>query len=97
MRNVKRLLDENRMQPAGMKAWEARKDNRSGIYAYEQRRAELGEPYSTKFKRNKKAWEFFQIQPPGYRKLMNWYIVSAKQEKTGTPGKVDRSLRQESV
>lgn len=82
MRNVERLVKEERMQAAGMKAWEARKENRSGIYAYEQRSPELIEPYAGKFERNKKAWKFFQAQPPGYRKMMNWYIVSAKQEKT---------------
>jgi len=82
MRNVERLIKEKRMQPAGMAAWEKRKEYRSGIYAYEQRSPELVEPYSTKFQRNKKAWKFFQAQPPGYRKIMNWYIVSAKLEKT---------------
>jgi len=70
------------MQPAGLKAFEARKEDRSGIYAYEQRSPELVEPYAGIFKRNKAAWKFFQAQPPYYRKTMNWWIVSAKQEGT---------------
>ena len=82
IRNVGRLLKENRMQPAGLKAYQARKENRSGIYSYEQRSPELIEPYAGKLKRNKAAWKFFQAQPPGYRKTMNWWIVSAKQEDT---------------
>ena len=82
MGNAERLIKENRMQPAGLKAYEARKENRSGIYAYEQRSPELIEPYLGKLKRNKKAWEFFQAQPPSYRKTMNWWIVSAKKEET---------------
>jgi len=82
MRNVTRLIKEKRMQPAGMKAYEARKENRSGIYAYEQRSPELVEPYSTTFKRHDAAWKFFSSQPPGYRKVMNWWIVSAKREET---------------
>ena len=82
MRNVEKLLKENRMQPAGLKAFAARKENRSGIYSYEQRSAELVEPYLGKLKRNKAAWEFFQSQPAGYRKQMNWRVVSAKQEGT---------------
>ena len=82
MRNVDRLIKEKRMQPAGLKAFELRKDNRSQIYAYEQRSSELVEPYASKFKRNKKAWDFFQAQPPGYRKIMNWFVLSAKQEET---------------
>jgi uncharacterized protein YdeI (YjbR/CyaY-like superfamily) len=82
IRNAERLIKEKRMQPAGLKAHEARKEYRSGIYSYEQRSPELVEPYLGKLKRNKAAWKFFQAQPPSYRKMMNWYIVSAKQEET---------------
>jgi uncharacterized protein YdeI (YjbR/CyaY-like superfamily) len=82
IRNVERLIKEKRMKPAGMKAFEARKEYRSGIYSYEQRSAELVEPYAGKFKRNKAAWKFYQAQPPYYRKTLNWYVLSAKQEET---------------
>lgn len=82
IRNVEKLVTEYRMQPAGLKAFEIRKENRSGIYSYEQRSAELVEPYLGKLKRNKAAWKFFQTQPAGYRKQMNWWVVSAKQEET---------------
>jgi uncharacterized protein YdeI (YjbR/CyaY-like superfamily) len=81
-RNVARLIKEKRVQPAGLKAFAARKENRSGIYSYEQRSPELVEPYLGKLKQNKAAWKFFQDQPPGYRKIMNWWVVSAKQETT---------------
>ncbi len=82
IRNVERLIKEGRMTLRGLKAYEARKEYRSGIYAYEQRPAELVEPYASQFKRNKAAWKFFQAQPPYYRKTMTWFIVSAKQEQT---------------
>lgn len=82
IRNIERLAAEKRMQPAGIKAFAARKENRSGIYAYEQRPAELVEPYASQFRRNKAAWKFFQAQPPYYRKTLTWYILSAKQEET---------------
>jgi len=82
IRNAERLIKEGRMQPAGLKAYEARTANRSGIYAYEQRSPELVEPYLGNLKRNRKAWEFFQAQPLGYRKTINWWIVSAKKEET---------------
>lgn len=82
IRNAEKLLKEKRMQPTGLKAFEARKEYRSGIYSYEQRSPELVEPYSGKLKRNKTAWKFFQAQPPGYRKTINWWIVSAKKEET---------------
>jgi uncharacterized protein YdeI (YjbR/CyaY-like superfamily) len=82
IRRVQVLTDEKRMLPAGLKAFEARRENRSGIYAYEQRPTELDQPYLGHMKRNKAAWEFFQAQPPSYRKAVIWYVVSAKQEVT---------------
>ena len=82
IRNVQKLKKQDRMRPSGMKAFEARKENRSGIYSYEQRSAELLEPYAGRLRQNKGAWNFFQSQPPSYRKQMNWWVVSAKQEET---------------
>jgi uncharacterized protein YdeI (YjbR/CyaY-like superfamily) len=82
IRNVERLIEEKRMTQAGLKAYASRKEYRSGIYSYEQRPAELVEPYVSQFKLNKAAWKFFQAQPPYYRKTMTWFIVSAKQEAT---------------
>ena len=82
IRNMERLISEQRVQPAGLRAYEARKENRSGIYSYEQRSPELVEPYARMFKRHRSAWKFFSAQPPGYRKMMNWYVISAKQEAT---------------
>jgi uncharacterized protein YdeI (YjbR/CyaY-like superfamily) len=83
--NIKRageLVEEGLMQPAGLRAFEARKENRSGIYSYEQRPANLDGEYEKKFKRNKPAWEFFQSQAPSYRKKLIWWNVSAKTEET---------------
>jgi uncharacterized protein YdeI (YjbR/CyaY-like superfamily) len=83
--NIKRareLQKQKRMLSAGLKAFAARIENKSGVYSYEQRRAELEQPYSSRLKRNKSAWDFFQAQPPSYRKMMSWYIMSAKTEET---------------
>jgi uncharacterized protein YdeI (YjbR/CyaY-like superfamily) len=83
--NIKRaqvLIDQGLMRPAGLKAFEARKEYRSGIYSYEQRSEKLPDVYEKPLKQNKKAWAFFQAQPPGYRKIIGWWIVSAKKEET---------------
>jgi uncharacterized protein YdeI (YjbR/CyaY-like superfamily) len=83
--NIKRateLSKEGLMKPAGIKAFEARKENKSGIYSYEQRKAELDEQYEKILKRNEAAWNFFRAQSPAYRKMMYWWIVSAKKEET---------------
>jgi uncharacterized protein YdeI (YjbR/CyaY-like superfamily) len=70
------------MEPAGMAAFDARKENFSGIYSYEQRSEKLAAPYEERLRQNKAAWEFFYAQPPSYRKAIGWWVVSAKQEAT---------------
>jgi uncharacterized protein YdeI (YjbR/CyaY-like superfamily) len=42
----------------------------------------LEEPYNSRLEKNKAAWDFFQTQPPSYRKAIGWWIVSAKKEGT---------------
>jgi uncharacterized protein YdeI (YjbR/CyaY-like superfamily) len=76
------LIERDLMQPAGLAAFELRRENKSGIYSYEQRTANIPEPYLSQFKKHKAAFKFFEAQPAGYRKLMSWRIVSAKQEAT---------------
>lgn len=82
IKRVQELTDQGRMRPAGEKAFAARTENRSGIYAYEQRQPELAEPFAKMMRQNKAAWEFFQAQPASYRKTVSWWIVSAKREET---------------
>lgn len=76
------LIAEGRVHPAGLKAFSARQENRSGIYSYEQREVELPEPYRAMLKENGTAWDFFHAQPASYCKVATWWVVSAKQEAT---------------
>jgi uncharacterized protein YdeI (YjbR/CyaY-like superfamily) len=84
--NVRRAREMTRlglMHPAGIKAFEARQDDKTGIYAYEQRRhAKLRPADERKFRASKKAWEYFQAQPPWYRRTAAYRVISAKQEET---------------
>jgi uncharacterized protein YdeI (YjbR/CyaY-like superfamily) len=83
--NIKRaraLIEQGRMQPAGLKAFEARRDGKSVIYSYEQRTVELDAESNRLLKRNKAAWSFFQKQPASYRKAASWWIKSAKLKET---------------
>ena len=71
------------MRPSGVKAFEARRGDKTGIYAYEQRKnAKLLPAYEKQFRANKKAWEFFQVQPPWYQRTASYRVISAKQEET---------------
>jgi len=82
IRRARALDAEQRMQPAGLAAFAARRENRSGIYSYEQRQAELEEPYAGILRENRAAWAFFRAQPPGFRKQVIWWVVSARKEET---------------
>ena len=77
------LSDLGLMAPAGLKAFGARTEARTAVYMYEQRSAARLDPaYEKMLKADRKAWEFFQSKPPGYRKLASWWVISAKQEHT---------------
>ncbi len=82
IKRAKELIDQKLMHSSGLKAFEARRENRSGIYSYEQRSAQLPSPYKEKFEKNRAASKFFQAQPPSYRKVASWWVVSAKKEET---------------
>jgi uncharacterized protein YdeI (YjbR/CyaY-like superfamily) len=61
--NIKRvaaLAQGGRMLPAGEKAFAARLENKSGIYAYEQRKPELPEIYAKEMRR-KSGREVFRV------------------------------------
>ncbi len=79
---VATLQAEGRMQPAGQAAFAARKENKSAIYAYENKPAELPGPLLEILRANPAARAFFEAQPPSYRRTAIWQIVSAKQEAT---------------
>ncbi len=84
--NVKRaeeLVEEGLMRPAGLAAFERRSDDRSGIYAYEQRKQAKLDPAAEKeFRADRKAWAFFSEQAPSYRRTATHWVISAKKEET---------------
>jgi uncharacterized protein YdeI (YjbR/CyaY-like superfamily) len=82
IRRVQELEKLGRMQPAGLKAFEKRTANRSGIYSYEQRPETLGDPYHQMLAENKAASGFFHASPPWYKRAATWWVISARQEET---------------
>ena len=84
--NIKRvgeLIKLGLMQPAGLKTFQERDQNKSGLYSYEQRKnSQLDPAYENQLRANKKAWEFFQSRPPSYQQPAIWWVMSAKQEET---------------
>jgi len=83
--NIKRVGEleaEGRMQPAGREAFARRKENRSGIYSYEQRPDAFDGAMLATFRKAKGAYRFFEAQPASYRRAAIWWVISAKQEAT---------------
>jgi uncharacterized protein YdeI (YjbR/CyaY-like superfamily) len=82
-KRVGELTKLGRMHPAGLEAFAARQEKRSGIYAYEQRKsAALNAQQEKRFRANKAAWDFFRSQPASYRQTATWWVVSAKRDET---------------
>lgn len=85
MVNIKRVKELSKlglMRPAGLAAFDRRDEEKSKLYSYENRSKGLGSAYKNKLKANKKAWAFFQSQPPWYQHTSGWWVMSAKREET---------------
>jgi len=83
IRRAKELISLGHMQPAGIKAFEQRSNERSAIYSYEQRQsAKLSGAFEKQFRANEKAWKFFRAQAPWYQKVAAFWVVSAKKDDT---------------
>ena len=79
---VEKLIADGRMTEAGLAEFEKRSAARTGIYSFEREAAAFPSAHVRKFKADRKAWEFFQSQPPYYRKLATGWVVSARREET---------------
>ena len=84
--NIGRVEELSRlglMRPAGMAAFAARDEARSGIYSFEQ-----GEPprlsaeQEAAFRADPAAWAWWEAAAPSYRRAATWWVVSAKREET---------------
>ena len=80
LKRVEELKDAGRMQKRGLEVFESRKDQPG--YSIRDAQKELPEDLQKILKKNRKAWEFHQAQPPGYRKLCAFWISFAKREET---------------
>lgn len=98
VRRLEELSEEGRVMPAGSEAygrWEASASARAAVVgraaaadresagAGESSSAEgFGPDFERRFRARSDAWEFFQAQPPGYRRTATRWVMSAKREET---------------
>jgi uncharacterized protein YdeI (YjbR/CyaY-like superfamily) len=83
VKRMKELIEQRLATPAGIAAFERRADDRTAIYAYEQRRAAKLEPdQEQRLHANERAREYFESQPPSYRRAAIHWVTSAKKPET---------------
>ena len=83
--NIRRATElemAGRMRPAGRAAFARRTPERSGSYSYEMGTGTFDPAMEAAFRKKKRAWAFFQAQPPGYRRLATYWVMSAKRPET---------------
>jgi uncharacterized protein YdeI (YjbR/CyaY-like superfamily) len=77
------LTRAGRMRPAGLAAFEERREDRSGIYSYEQRdRAVFDPAFEKRFRARKRAWAAFEAMPRSYRQAAIRWVMTAKKQET---------------
>jgi uncharacterized protein YdeI (YjbR/CyaY-like superfamily) len=79
---AKALIKAGRMKAAGLREFEKRDESGARKYSFERRDPAFDAPRARRFRQNAAAWDFFQVQPPGYRRLMTFMVMSGKKDET---------------
>ena len=79
---VERLTAEGRMKAEGLAAFAFKDVHPDSGYATSTYDDRLPDPMVDLFKQTPGAWEFYQAQPPGYRRHSARWVTSAKREET---------------
>lgn len=82
IRRAKELIRLKCMTPAGLKAFEKRKERQNVRHSEERKNSKFSPAQSKSFRANPTAWQFFQSQPPSYRSVCTFWVVSAAKEET---------------
>ncbi len=83
--NIRRFRELDAMglvHPAGRAAFGRRDEARSRIYSYENRSRGFDAAAEAEFRKHRRAWKFFEAQPPSYRATVAFWVMSAKQDQT---------------
>lgn len=80
--HVERLIAAGQMMPAGLAAYERRRADRSGIYAYEVTPGALPPGYEQALQSDPTASAWWKAAPAGYRRICTNWVLSAKTQAT---------------
>jgi uncharacterized protein YdeI (YjbR/CyaY-like superfamily) len=82
VRHAERLVRAGRMTKAGLAAFAARGEARTGVYSFEQPPTELSPAFRRRLQAVEAAWTYFQGEAPWYRRTCSHWVMSAKREDT---------------
>ena len=71
-----------RMRPPGLCAFRERDERKTRQYSYEREHTSLDPELESRLRANADAASFFDRQPPGYGRIVCFWIMSAKKEDT---------------
>ena len=83
--NTKRmtqLIDDGLAAAPGLAAFERRDRKITQKYSFERKQSAFDAAMLRAFKANKAGWAFFTAQPPGYQRILTFWVMSAKLEET---------------
>lgn len=79
---MERLIAEGRVKPAGLAAFAHKDVHPDSGYRAADVTAKLTPEMIERFKATPRAWQFYQEQPPGYRRSAARWVMGAKREET---------------
>jgi uncharacterized protein YdeI (YjbR/CyaY-like superfamily) len=82
IQRVQELISRGLMKPAGLRVFQERDERKTRQYSYEREHGILDPALDAILRRNQRASSFFDAQPPGYRRTVTFWVMSAKKEET---------------
>jgi uncharacterized protein YdeI (YjbR/CyaY-like superfamily) len=80
---VEALIANGQMHEAGLRSFDERDRDAKPKYSFEQPTDPELEPAMIEhFTAQADAWSYFDRQPPGYKKRIIWWVISAKKPET---------------
>jgi uncharacterized protein YdeI (YjbR/CyaY-like superfamily) len=81
-KRVGELIKAGRMKAPGLKAFRERDPARTRTYSYEREHLTLDARCLRALRADRKACAFFDALPPGYKRIVIFWVMSAKREDT---------------
>ena len=81
-KRVRVMISQGLMKPSGLQVFRQRAERRTAQNSNERDYERLDPALDATLRANQKASSFFDAQPPGYRRTVIFWVMSAKKEET---------------